>query len=98
MRHGSDFPRYYLHALIISKSRKRLHRYSWIFLLPYGNRSQCADCADDFAPLTEPSLDPANAGLSAVPSLLGVTGGEYKLQEHIHRRIADRRLLAIPAS
>jgi len=23
---------------------------------------------------------------------------EYKTQEHIHRRIADRRLLAIPAS
>ena len=52
----------------------------------------------DFAPLTESSLGPANAGLSAVPSLLGVTGGEYKLQERIHRRVADRRLLAIPAS
>ena len=28
----------------------------------------------------------------------GVTGGVYKAQEHIHRSIADLRLLAIPAS
>ena len=25
-------------------------------------------------------------------------GGEYKAQEHIHRAVADARLLAIPAS
>ena len=37
-------------------------------------------------------------GTSAVPSSLAVTGGEYKAQEHIHRDIADSRLLAIPAS
>ena len=28
----------------------------------------------------------------------GVTGGVYKARERIHRRIADRRLLAIPPS
>ena len=28
----------------------------------------------------------------------GVTGGVYKARERIHRRIADRRLLAIPSS
>jgi len=28
----------------------------------------------------------------------GVTGGEYKTRERIHRNIADLRLLAIPAS
>ncbi len=28
----------------------------------------------------------------------GVTGGEYKTRERIHRSIADLRLLAIPAS
>ena len=28
----------------------------------------------------------------------GVTGGVYKAQEHIHRSIADPRLLAIPTS
>lgn len=28
----------------------------------------------------------------------GVTGGVYKARERIHRRMADRRLLAIPAS
>ncbi len=31
-------------------------------------------------------------------SFLGVTGGVYKARERIHRRMADRRLLAIPAS
>ena len=53
----------------------------------------------DFAPLTEPSVVPASAaGTSAVPGSLGVTGGEYKAQEHIHRDMADSRLLAIPTS
>ena len=28
----------------------------------------------------------------------GVTGGVYKAREHIHRRMSDRRLLAIPTS
>jgi hypothetical protein len=28
----------------------------------------------------------------------GLTGGVYKAQEHIHRGVADPRLLAIPAS
>ncbi len=28
----------------------------------------------------------------------GVTGGMYKAREHIHRSIADLRLLAIPTS
>jgi len=32
------------------------------------------------------------------PRFRGLTGGVYKAQEHIHRRNADRRLLAIPAS
>jgi hypothetical protein len=32
------------------------------------------------------------------PSFRGLTGGVYKAQEHIHRGIADPRLLAIPAS
>ena len=32
------------------------------------------------------------------PPFRGLTGGVYKAQEHIHRSIADLRLLAIPAS
>jgi hypothetical protein len=32
------------------------------------------------------------------PCLGGLTGGVYKAQEHIHRGVADPRLLAIPAS
>ena len=36
--------------------------------------------------------------VSGITNFHGVTGGVYKAQKHIHRRIADRRLLAIPAS
>ncbi len=35
---------------------------------------------------------------SGTPGSHGLTGGVYKAQEHIHRGIADPRLLAIPAS
>ena len=35
---------------------------------------------------------------SGTPSFRGLTGGVYKAQEHIHRGVADPRLLAIPAS
>src|SRR3954447_10025302 len=35
---------------------------------------------------------------SDAPDFRGLTGGVYKAQEHIHRGVADPRLLAIPAS
>src|SRR5215471_1130457 len=35
---------------------------------------------------------------SDVPPFRGLTGGVYKAQEHIHRGVADPRLLAIPTS
>ena len=35
---------------------------------------------------------------SGAPGFRGLTGGVYKAQEHIHRGIADPRLLAIPTS
>ena len=35
---------------------------------------------------------------SGMASSHSVTGGVYKARERIHRRMADRRLLAIPAS
>ena len=35
---------------------------------------------------------------SGVANFHGVTGGVYKARERIHRRMADRRLLAIPPS
>jgi hypothetical protein len=35
---------------------------------------------------------------SDIPLFRGLTGGVYKAQEHIHRGVADPRLLAIPAS
>ena len=56
----------------------------------------------DLVPITEfalggclPKDGPPTLG---APRFRGLTGGVYKAQEHIHRRIADRRLLAIPAS
>ena len=56
----------------------------------------------DFVPLTGHTF---GASLLAVgPATSGaadsgdVTGGVYKARERIHRRIADRRLLAIPTS
>ena len=38
------------------------------------------------------------AATSDAPHFRGLTGGVYKAQEHIHRGVADPRLLAIPAS
>ena len=35
---------------------------------------------------------------SAIPGSHDLTGGVYKAQEHIHRGVADPRLLAIPPS
>ena len=35
---------------------------------------------------------------SDAPRFGGLTGGVYKAQEHIHRGVADPRLLAIPTS
>ena len=52
----------------------------------------------DFVLITSPTLGPVQAGTSGIASSSDVTGGEYKTQEHIHRHMADWRLLAIPAS
>src|ERR1700736_2779452 len=38
------------------------------------------------------------AATSDAPPFRGLTGGVYKAQEHIHRSVADLRLLAIPTS
>ena len=57
----------------------------------------------DLVPITELAVDawpPLRVGQTAsgAPSFRGLTGGVYKAQEHIHRSVADLRLLAIPAS
>ena len=41
---------------------------------------------------------PFGTPVSNGTSFHGVTGGVYKARERIHRRMADRRLLAIPTS
>ena len=40
----------------------------------------------------------AGEATSDAPPFRGLTGGVYKAQEHIHRGVADPRLLAIPTS
>ena len=56
----------------------------------------------DLVPITELILGTCvltvHAATSDAPRFRGLTGGVYKAQEHIHRSIADLRLLAIPAS
>ena len=44
------------------------------------------------------SLLAVGSATSGTTSSHGLTGGVYKAQEHIHRGMADPRLLAIPAS
>lgn len=51
----------------------------------------------DFTPIADPALTPKKEALG-ITDFRGVTGGVYKTRERIHRRMADRRLLAIPAS
>ena len=52
----------------------------------------------DLTLVTELALGPAYAETLGTPGSLGLTGGEYKARERIHRSIADLRLLAIPTS
>ena len=56
----------------------------------------------DFAPVTELTFGGCLLAVGqrtlGTPCLGGLTGGVYKAREHIHRGVADPRLLAIPAS
>ena len=53
----------------------------------------------DFSPVSTFTMDPdITSRASSKHTFHAVTGGEYKTQEHIHRDIADSRLLAIPTS
>ena len=56
----------------------------------------------DFTPVTSAAfgipLLAVKVKTSGMASSHSVTGGVYKARERIHRRMADRRLLAIPAS
>ena len=52
----------------------------------------------DLTLVTKPTLGSAEAETLGIPGSLGLTGGEYKTRERIHRSIADLRLLAIPTS
>ena len=56
----------------------------------------------DLVPITDltvgASLLAVGYATSGTVSFRGLTGGVYKAQEHIHRGVADPRLLAIPSS
>ncbi len=56
----------------------------------------------DLVPITEfilgACLPKVGSATLDAPRFRGLTGGVYKAQEHIHRSIADLRLLAIPTS
>jgi len=56
----------------------------------------------DLVPITEFAFGAAllavGQATSGALSFRGLTGGVYKAQEHIHRGVADPRLLAIPTS
>ena len=54
----------------------------------------------DLVPISSFTVVPPrkSEGASGAPAFHDLTGGEYKTQEHIHRDMADSRLLAIPAS
>ncbi len=56
----------------------------------------------DLVPIAELTLGTCLLTVSSVtlspPHFRGLTGGVYKAQEHIHRVVADTRLLAIPTS
>ena len=51
----------------------------------------------DLVPIRSFIFDAYEAASDA-PPFRGLTGGVYKAQEHIHRGVADPRLLAIPTS
>ena len=56
----------------------------------------------DFTPVTDPTVESSFPKVSILSSSEtnshGVTGGEYKTRERIHRGMADPRLLVIPTS
>ena len=56
----------------------------------------------DLAPVTDTTLGAAILAVRLTTldrtGFHGLTGGVYKAQEHIHRGMADPRLLAIPTS
>ena len=54
----------------------------------------------DLVPISSVTVVPplASKGASGASTFHDLTGGEYKTQEHIHRDVADSRLLAIPTS
>ena len=54
----------------------------------------------DFTPVAESTVEGSQFSFPASNEFNshGVTGGEYKTRERIHRDIADSRLLAIPTS
>lgn len=71
---------------ILSKNGFRLHRYSGIFLSPYGDRSQLPY---DLVLIADLTLIP-QCGASGATDFAHLTGGVYKTRERIHRGLLIR--------
>jgi len=61
-------------------------------------RLPCYDLVPVIGLTVDGRLLTVNNPASGTPDSHDLTGGVYKAQEHIHRVIADTRLLAIPTS
>ena len=85
---------------ITTQHQKKTHTYIWDYRKEIVHphvlvRIPCYD----LTPVSTSTMDPNIAsGASSKSTSHGLTGGEYKTQEHIHRDMSDSRLLAIPTS
>ena len=78
----------------------------WILVIPRKEviqpqvllRLPCYDLVPVTGLTVDRSLPKVGSRASGTPGFRGLTGGVYKAQEHIHRGVADPRLLAIPPS
>ena len=80
--------RYCLLRLVLVLPRKEVIQPQVLLRLP----------CYDFTPLAKVTLGTFKKATSGTPHSVGVTGGVYNPRVHIHRSMADLRLLAIPAS
>ena len=71
-------------------SRKEVIQPQVLLRLPCYDLTPVADSTVESSQFSIPSSSEINSH--------GLTGGEYKTRERIHRNMADLRLLAIPAS
>ena len=89
---------YYAYSSLICNNVSHYKLYSWkeVIQPQVLLRLPCYD----FTPVANSTVEGSQFSFPASGEINshGVTGGEYKTRERIHRSIADLRLLVIPAS